>query len=134
MNTAYEEYKESVHYKNASGVRAVCTDCHVPKPWFHKMARKTSAGFKDIYHKILGTIDTPEKYEAHRLEMAEDVWAEMKANNSLECRSCHDFSAMDLSKQDKSAAKKHSPERQAEKHETCIDCHQGIAHKLPEDY
>ena len=134
MNTVYEEYKTTVHYKNPSGVRAMCSDCHVPKEWGPKMARKIQASFNELPKKIMGTIDTPEKFKAHRLELAKDVWAIMEATDSRECRNCHDFSTMDLENQDKSAAKKHSPERQQEKNETCIDCHKGIAHKLPEDY
>jgi len=134
MNTVYEEYKTTVHYKNASGVRAICPDCHVPKEWGPKMARKIQASFNELPKKIMGTIDTPEKFKAHRLELAENVWAVMKSTDSRECRNCHAFTTMELAKQSKSAQKKHSPERQQEKHETCIDCHKGIAHELPEDY
>ena len=134
MDTVYQEYQTSVHYKNASGVRAICSDCHVPKQWIPKMNAKIRATFNELPKKIMGTIDTPEKFKAMRLELAEDVWAKMKATDSRECRNCHDFATMDLEKQDKSAAKKHSPIRQSEKHETCIDCHKGIAHKLPDDY
>ena len=32
----YEEYKDSVHYSNRTGVRATCPDCHVPKEWTYK--------------------------------------------------------------------------------------------------
>jgi len=134
MDTVYEEYKQSVHYKNASGVRAICSDCHVPKPWGAKMARKIQASFKELPHKIMGTIDTPEKFKAKRLELAEDVWAGMKATDSRECRNCHSLETMLLDKQDKSARKKHTLERRDEKGETCIDCHKGIAHELPEGY
>jgi len=134
MDTVYEEYKKSVHYQNASGVRAICPDCHVPRPWGAKVMRKIEASFNELPHKILGTIDTPEKFEAKRLELAEDVWAGMKATNSRECRNCHALETMELDKQDKSARKKHSKERMLEKGETCIDCHKGIAHKLPEGY
>jgi len=134
MDTVYEEYKQSVHYQNASGVRAICSDCHVPKPWGAKMARKIQASFKELPHKIMGTIDTPEKFKAKRLELAEDVWAGMKASDSRECRNCHSLETMLLDKQDKSARKKHTLERRNEKGETCIDCHKGIAHELPEGY
>jgi nitrate/TMAO reductase-like tetraheme cytochrome c subunit len=41
---------------------------------------------------------------------------------------------MELKMQDKSARKKHSRERMLERGETCIDCHKGIAHELPEGY
>jgi cytochrome c-type protein NapC len=134
MDTVYEEYKETVHYQNQSGVRAICPDCHVPKEWIPKMVAKTKATFNELPKKILGTIDTPEKFEAKRLELAENVWASMRETDSRECRNCHALETMDLAKQDKSAQKKHTQERKLEKGETCIDCHQGIAHKLPEGY
>jgi len=130
----YEEYKQSVHYQNASGVRAVCSDCHVPKPFGAKLARKIKASFKELPHKVLGTIDTREKFEAKRLELAEEVWESMKATDSRECRNCHALETMELAKQDRSAQKKHTLKRKQEKGETCIDCHKGIAHELPEDY
>lgn len=35
MQPVYEEYKQSAHFQNASGVRAECHDCHIPSdiPW-----------------------------------------------------------------------------------------------------
>ena len=134
MAPVYEEWQQSVHYKNAAGVRAICSDCHVPKAWGPKLLRKTRASVNEIPHWILGTIGTPEKFEAHRAEMADRVWAEMRANDSRECRNCHNLETMDLELQDKSARRKHTLERKAEKGETCIDCHQGVAHQLPEGY
>jgi nitrate/TMAO reductase-like tetraheme cytochrome c subunit len=134
METVYEEYKKSLHYQNASGVRAICSDCHVPKVWGPMMAVKIRASFNELPKKIMGTIDTPEKFEARRLELAKHVWDAMKKTDSRECRNCHDFESMDLDEQDKSARKKHIPERALEKGETCIDCHKGIAHELPEGY
>ncbi len=130
MSIPYEEYKKSVHYKNKSGVRAICSDCHVPKEFGPKMVAKVMAS-KDVYHEILGTINTEEKYEKLRWNMANVVWAKMKATNSRECRSCHDFSQMDVSAQSRSARSQHS---QAEdKGKTCIDCHKGVAHSEPEE-
>jgi nitrate/TMAO reductase-like tetraheme cytochrome c subunit len=134
MDTVYEEYKKSVHYQNQSGVRAICPDCHVPKEWTPKMVRKIQASFNELPKTILGTIDTPEKFKAVRLELAEDVWKSMKATDSRECRNCHSIEAMKIAEQDKSAQKKHNLERMREKNETCIDCHKGIAHELPEGY
>ena len=86
-STVYPEYKKSVHYSNPSGVRAICSDCHVPKDWYHKVRRKIVAS-KELYHHLMGTIDTKEKFENHRLELAQSVWAEMEANDSRECRNC----------------------------------------------
>lgn len=128
-DTVYQEYKESVHYKNPSGVQATCSDCHVPKPWVYKFIRKIQAS-NELYHKALGTIDTPEKFEARRLYLAERVWESMRSTDSRECRNCHDFQSMDLEEQDSYASKRHK--RAVEGGETCIDCHDGIAHELPE--
>lgn len=134
MNIVYEEYKETVHYKNESGVRATCPDCHVPKSWGPKMVAKIRATFNELPSAMLGKIDTPEKFEAHRLEMAQSVWDKMRATDSRECRNCHALETMDLELQGRRTARKHTLERKEEKDETCIDCHQGIAHTLPEGY
>ena len=130
MKVNLEEYKETAHYKNTSGVQATCSDCHVPKPFFPKMKAKILA-YKDVMHEILGTIDTPEKYEAHRWDMASRVWDKMRATDSRECRNCHSFDNMDLSEQDRTARKKHS--KAVDKGKTCIDCHTGLAHELPDE-
>ncbi|WP_428609121.1 NapC/NirT family cytochrome c [Sedimenticola sp.] len=127
----YQEYKKSIHYKNPTGVRATCPDCHVPKDWGAKMLRKIYAS-KEVWHKIIGTVDTPEKFEAKRLELAEHVWATMKETDSRACRNCHATDAMDFHKQSNRAKEKMQPGM--EKGKTCIDCHKGIAHKLPDDY
>ena len=132
-NFVYQEYKQTTHYNNRTGVRAICSDCHVPKEWAHKFVRKIQAT-NELFHKIMGSINTKEKFEAKRLELAENVWKTMKATDSRECRNCHALVYMDLEKQDKSARKKHTLKRKQEKGETCIDCHKGIAHSLPEDY
>ncbi len=125
--TVFEEYKKTTHYRNPSGVQATCADCHVPRPWGAKLWRKISATTKELPHKILGTIDTPEKFEARRLQLAEDVWASMKASDSRECRNCHSYTNMELDKQARRAMRRHE-EGIADK-QTCIDCHKGIAHK-----
>jgi cytochrome c-type protein NapC len=132
-DTVYEEYKTSVHYKNASGVRAICSDCHVPHEWLPKMVRKVQAS-NEIYHKLMGSIDTPEKFEAKRLQLATHVWDTMKANDSHECRNCHSWDAMDFDKQRARSREKMEPVALGHgtaDGSTCIDCHKGIAHKLP---
>lgn len=129
-DNVYKEYTETIHYSNRTGVRAICSDCHVPRTWVHKMARKIQAT-NELYHKVMGTIDTPEKFEQHRLAMAKRVWKVMKETDSRECRNCHRFDYMDLEEQDKTARKKHK--RSIEEGKTCIDCHQGIAHELPDE-
>ena len=127
-DTVYKEWQESVHFKNASGVQATCADCHVPRPWVHKVVRKVRAT-NELYHKILGTVNTPEKFEAKRWELANRVWENMKATDSRECRNCHELASMDLEEQDRSGKKKHAQAR--EDGRTCIDCHKGLAHEYP---
>jgi cytochrome c-type protein NapC len=127
-DNVYVEYKKTIHYTNRTGVRAVCSDCHVPKDWTHKMIRKIQAS-KEVWGKITGIIDTPEKFATHRLQMAESEWARMKANDSRECRNCHSFDAMDVEKQKLRGAKMHKIGLAEKK--TCIDCHKGIAHTKP---
>lgn len=124
----YEEYTETIHYSNRTGVRAVCADCHVPKEWIHKVLRKIQAT-NELYHHFLGSIDTREKFEAKRLELAQHVWKSMKATDSRECRNCHDFESMDFEKQEGRSADRH--EEGFDEGKTCIDCHKGVAHKLP---
>ena len=128
-DNVYAELQGTIHFTNRSGVRAKCSDCHVPHDWTDKMARKMQAS-KEVWGKIFGTIDTPEKFEAMRRTLAEHEWERMKANDSLECRNCHQFQSMDFTKQSKRAVDAHSTQL-ASGDKTCIDCHKGIAHRLP---
>jgi len=130
-DNVYQEYKETVHYKNKYGVRAICSDCHVPKDWTHKIWRKIKAS-KEVWGWITGYVDTKEKFEAHRMEMATKEWARMKASGSRECLNCHAFDSMDAKKQKPKARKMHAQAVQEGK--VCIDCHKGIAHLLPKEY
>ena len=125
----YADLKSTIHYTNRSGVRAMCSNCHVPHEWTVKMARKMQAS-KEVWGKIFGTVNTPEKFEAKRLELARHEWARFKANDSLECRNCHNYDYMDFTRQSVRAQNMHSTYL-ASKEKTCIDCHKGIAHRLP---
>lgn len=129
--TVYQEYKKSQHYKNEFGVRVGCPDCHVPQQYPDKLIAKVMAA-KDVLHEILGTIDTKEKFESHRLQMAERVWARMESTQSRECRNCHAFEAMELEDQGRRARRKHPVAMKEGKH--CINCHKGVVHELPHDY
>lgn len=128
-DNVYQEYMDTVHYTNRTGVRAVCSDCHVPKEFVPKMVRKIKAS-KELYGKAMGIIDTPQKFDAHRLQMAKNEWARMEANNSQECRNCHNFDFMDFTEQKTVASTMHSTA--IKEGQTCIECHKGIAHKLPD--
>ena len=128
-DNVFAEYQQTIHYSNRTGVRATCPDCHVPKEWHHKVVRKIKAS-NELLHKALGTIDTREKFEAKRLKLAQNVWREMEGNDSRECRNCHTFDFMDFTEQGRRAVDAHDVGLSAG--DTCIDCHKGIAHELPD--
>ena len=125
----FEELKPTIHYSNRSGVRATCPDCHVPHNWTDKIGRKMQAS-KEVWGKLFGTINTRDKFVEKRLELARREWARLKANNSLECRNCHNFDSMDFTRQSQRAQAQHATAL-ARGEKTCIDCHKGIAHRLP---
>jgi len=129
-DNVYQEYRETIHYSNRSGVRATCPDCHVPKDWTHKIIRKIAAS-KEVWGMLTGIIDTREKFVEHRKSMAMREWKRMKDNDSRECRNCHNFEYMDFSEQGSRSVKMHSSAL-ASGEKTCIDCHKGIAHELPD--
>ena len=129
-DNVFTELKTTIHFTNRSGVRATCPDCHVPHDWTDKMARKMQAS-KEVWGKIFGTISTRQKFQEMRLELAKHEWARLKANDSLECRNCHSSIAMDFTRQTRRAAEIHG-RYLVTKERTCIDCHKGIAHELPD--
>lgn len=129
-SNVYAELQSTIHFTNRSGVRAKCSDCHVPHDWTDKIARKMQAS-KEVWAWITGSISTPEKFEARRRTLAEHEWHRLKANDSLECRNCHEFDYMDFTRQSTRASTQHSTAL-ASGEKTCIDCHKGIAHQLPD--
>jgi len=130
-DNVYEEYRESAHFLNRTGVRASCPDCHVPRDWVHMVRRKIRAT-NELYHWVVGTIDTREKFIERRLHLAKMVWYDMEMSDSRECQNCHHMDFMAIIEQTDVAAERH---RRAQANgRTCIQCHKGIAHKLPEAF
>jgi cytochrome c-type protein NapC len=125
----FQELQPTIHFTNRSGVRAKCSDCHVPHDWTNKMARKMQAS-KEVWGWIFGTIDTRDEFLEKRLELARREWSRLKANDSLECRNCHLYDSMDFTRQSRRASFAHSTALDGDG-KTCIDCHKGIAHRLP---
>lgn len=128
-STVYAEYKDTIHDRNRTGVRAVCSDCHVPREPGPMIARKMRATF-ELWGHFTGVIDTKEKFESHRAMLAQRVWKRMKQTDSHECRNCHIAEKMDSDKQTEKARARHLKGKAEGL--TCIDCHFGIAHKEPE--
>lgn len=121
----YAQLKKTSHFNNATGVRPTCADCHVPKEFVPKMIRKVEAA-REVWGTITGKINTPEKYIAHTPVMKAREQARLRANDSQECRNCHEIDRMLLAAQSVKAQEYHQTMRHNRK--TCIDCHAGIAH------
>jgi len=130
-NNVYQEYKQTVHYSNPTGVRATCPDCHVPRGWTHMLIRKIGATNELFYH-LIGSINTREKFQTRRLALEKIVWQQMRSTDSRECRNCHSLSYMALDKQKKNSQRAHK--RAVEQKLTCIDCHMGIAHQISKQF
>ncbi|WP_044469912.1 NapC/NirT family cytochrome c [Mannheimia massilioguelmaensis] len=129
MEQPHAEYEGTVHFANAKGIRAECSDCHVPHDGIAYVKAKIVA-LKDVWYTMTGKLSDQDAFEKHRLEMAQRVWEDMKANDSATCKSCHSFDAMVLSDQKEAAQKMHKLAQ--ETNQTCIDCHKGIAHFMPD--
>ncbi len=128
-DNVYAEYKGTIHDTNRTGVRAICSDCHVPRPPVDLIKRKMAASF-ELWGHFMGVIDTKEKFESHRSQLAQNVWRRMKKTDSLECRNCHHADKMNSDLQSDKAKTRHASMKANGK--TCIDCHFGIAHKEPD--
>jgi len=121
----YAQLQKTSHFDNVTGVRPTCSDCHVPREFIPKMIRKIEAA-REVWGNITGIIDSPEKYAAHAPAMKRREIARMKANDSQECRNCHDTERWVAALQSAKAQQFHAAKRLNGK--TCIDCHAGIAH------
>jgi cytochrome c-type protein NapC len=128
-DNVYAEYKGTIHDTNRSGVRAICSDCHVPREPYPMLRRKVAATM-ELWGHFTGKIDTKEKFEKHRYELAKSVWTTMKRNDSHECRNCHKDTSMSSELQSDRARARHAKGKAEGK--TCIDCHYGIAHREPD--
>ena len=128
---ALAQFEKTSHYTNASGVSASCSDCHIPHEFLPKMVRKVEAA-REVWGHFTGIIDTPEKYAAHAPALKEREIARLEANDSQECRNCHDADRMLLAVQSARAQKFHKKLQNGKS--TCIDCHAGIAHPDNSDY
>jgi len=129
MQWVAQEYRQSVHFVNETGVRATCHDCHIPHDYPRLLWYKARAGIKDAIGEARGVISTEEKFKKERARMAEQVWAEFKETNSENCRHCHVFDANIVGKQKDFVQPMHQQVLAGSA--TCIDCHKGIAHAAP---
>ncbi len=129
MSYNYAEYKGTIHDTNRTGVRAICTNCHVPHEPGPLVLAKIKATKDLFYTYVAPSIDTREKFEAKRAAMAQRVWRTMKDSDSHECRSCHRADKMSIDLQTEKAKQRHAKGKADGL--TCIECHFAIAHTEP---
>lgn len=131
MQWVAQEYKQSVHYANPTGIRAGCHDCHVPDHYPNLLWYKAKAGVRDAIQEIRGVISSEDQFKKERLRLAQVVWAEFKENNSANCQHCHKFSPEVVAKQQESVRPMH--QQFLANTATCIECHKGVAHTAPDE-
>ncbi len=131
MTWVAQEYKQSVHFANRTGVQAGCHDCHIPHQYPQLLWYKAKAGIHDAIEEARGTISTEDKFKKERLRLAKMVWTEFRETNSANCQHCHVFTPEIVAKQKDFVQPMHK--MVLTKESTCIDCHKGVAHTAPDE-
>ena len=118
-------FVNSAHRSNSAGVNPTCADCHIPKTnWFVETYTHAKSGARDMYAEYTHNFSDPKTWEAHRIALAHEVRATMRAQDSVTCRSCHD--AKTISPKSERGQAAHALLREGRM--TCIDCHFNIVH------
>jgi len=114
MEKPQKEWMGSKHFSNKFDIQAGCADCHIPHDSDWNYAKtKVTTGLKDLFAEMRGGMPDKAAFEAKRGELAKQVWARMKADDSATCRQCHTPGAMDLFAQSEKAAERHRAARES---------------------
>ena len=70
MQWVAQEYRQSGHAVNRTGVSAGCHDCHIPHAYPQLLWYKAKAGLHDAIAEMRGVISTEEKFKKERLRQA----------------------------------------------------------------
>jgi len=124
MKLMEKEYKESVHYESASGVRAQCGDCHVsqnllPALWEHLWAATM------VFDELIHDYEDPVITEKHRPEWAFKARRWFKKTGAKTCQKCHVLPAIRGSRPGIDDV--HSPDNTEGK--SCVECHVNLVHR-----
>lgn len=136
MKWAAQAYERGPHFVNDVGVRATCSDCHIPfesepaTPFqyvFGTLWTKAVSGTEDVIGEVRGLISTEERWNLERPKLGEEVRAWFKETSSATCKGCHKLDAfastgpgafhLDLVKA--------GPVN-------CVECHADAGHRFPE--
>jgi thiosulfate dehydrogenase len=133
MKPSADAYRKSVHFANAVGVPATCSDCHIVYEsdrskgawqWLQLVAFKAQVGVTDLVDEMRGTISTPERWEAERARLGKQVRAFVKKTDSRTCRGCHELGAFRSGSMYQLVHGKMIEAKDVD----CVSCHPGIAH------
>lgn len=136
MNWAATSYEHGPHFKNPSGVRASCVDCHIPyesRPAtpiqyvFGTLWTKGIDTATDTIAEVRGTIADQAKWDRERPRLEKNVKEWFKATNFETCKGCHKFDAF---KETSPAHGAHAGLVKQDKID-CLACHGGVAHVWP---
>ena len=128
MELVAEPYRNSVHYKPASGVRASCGDCHVSEgvlaaTWDHFV------GANDLRKQLFGVdYDDPVINALHLPEAAFAARDWFRKRDSATCKRCHVKEAIYGDRPD--TLQIHLEDA---KDKTCIECHYNLVHRKVPD-
>ena len=129
MEIVAEPYRQSVHYRPTSGVRADCGDCHVSEgvfaaTWDHLL------GSKDLFMQIFGPkYDDPVINALHTPQGAFSARRWFKKTDSATCKRCHVQEAIVGKRPDTLAI--HTEDARGK---TCVECHINLVHrKVPSE-
>lgn len=117
-------YKKSVHRTTTSGVQAGCADCHVPKGLVAASWAHIIDGSRDLFAELSNDYKKPALWQARRDELAWRVRDKMLADDSRNCRSCHQQKIIQT--QRLRAQRQH--ELALREKVTCIGCHFNLVH------
>jgi len=118
-------FQHSGHRANAAGVMPSCGQCHIPMTnWFVETYSHVTEGIKDIVAEHTNNFSDAAVWEARRIELAGQVREQMRRQDSVTCRGCHDASVINPASERGRAA--HALLHDARM--TCIDCHFNLVH------
>lgn len=118
-------YQQSSHRNSGTGVLAGCADCHLPtqgllaKTWAH-----AKGGVKNVWTEAVHDLEKPEVWESLRPQLAYNVRDAMLADDSANCRACHQMKKIAVAGEKGQRA--HA--RSFADGTTCIQCHINLVH------
>jgi len=120
-----EVYKTSLHQTTASGVRAGCGDCHIPKGLVIATYTHVVNGISDLWGEVSFDYENPDVWTSEKARLAHAVREWFRNNDSVTCRGCHEEAS--IKPQRKRGQRQHEEARQTGM--TCIDCHYNLVHE-----